>query len=263
MTYFPMGDDAVPSFNSTKYPGICKPSNQETLDLVYDLQGQLNRIAHMRKTSKIAVDGDIGPATIKMMAAQLGLNASIITCDYVSTRLVGFIASAKRIADALKAPPSVPGPKPASPPVLVLPTGEELAARPPAESAGFSLAALTNMSTPMMIGLAALTVGIVYYLLKKKPKSNPSRYGTQPRPRSRKKGRATAARAARRRYTYLVDQYGNRHKVAVNPVYGTQPRPRSRKKGRATAARAARRRYTYLVDQYGNRHKVAVNPVRR
>jgi len=168
MTYFPMGDDAVPSFNTTKYPGVCKPSNQATLDLVYSLQNQLNRVAHAKKLTKIAVDGDLGPATVKLLNSALG--TSVASCSAITGQIAIMAANARMIADSLGVPASVSGPKPSSPPVLVLPTGEELAAKPRSESAGFSLDALTNMSTPMMIGLAALTVGIGYYLLKSSKK---------------------------------------------------------------------------------------------
>ena len=66
MTYLPtMGDLAEPiSFNNTKYPGVCKPTNGTTLQLVYDLQNQCNRIAKMKGGKIIAPDGDIGPATL-------------------------------------------------------------------------------------------------------------------------------------------------------------------------------------------------------
>ncbi len=54
------------NFNSTKYPGTCKPIDAATLAFVMDFQRQLNRVAQKLNFPKIAPDGSIGPATLAL-----------------------------------------------------------------------------------------------------------------------------------------------------------------------------------------------------
>ncbi len=69
MAYLQLGSIDPSNFNSTKYPGICKPSNTTTLAAFKNLQAQLNRVAQAIGASKVTVDGDLGPGTLSLLSA--------------------------------------------------------------------------------------------------------------------------------------------------------------------------------------------------
>lgn len=165
MTYLPtMGatDTAAPSFNTTKYPGVCKPTNQATLDLVFELQRQLNRVAQMRGLTKVAVDGDIGPGTVKLFNAVLGSGG---TCASIASQIVLFTAQIAAIAASIGAPTTVSSPTPSKPPTFIAPTGLEVVA-PKGVTASLSDSLGLPATTIAMLAVGA--VGVGYYVTKKK-----------------------------------------------------------------------------------------------
>lgn len=163
MAYFPMGATDAPSFNTTKYPGVCKPSNTATLELVYDLQRQLNRVAQVRGLTKTAVDGDIGPGTVKLFNAVM---KSSMGCAEIGAQITMFTSSVRVLAESLQAPTQVASPTPAKPPSFVSPaTGLDVVA--PKPIAG-KLSDTFGLSTPVLALLGVAAVGAGYYLYKRK-----------------------------------------------------------------------------------------------
>jgi len=171
MTYIPMGEISTADFNATKFPGVCKPTNKATLDIYFELQRQLNRVAKVKGLPLISVDGDIGPGTLRLVNAS-GVSSGAKECQGVALVADMLAAKAKGMADAAGAPTTVAGPSPArSPSILNLATGTETQFPPPPGSA--SLAdAFKNLGTPMIAALAVGVLGIGYLLLRKpKPKA--------------------------------------------------------------------------------------------
>jgi hypothetical protein len=174
MTYLPtMGDTETIAFNSTKYPGICKPSNQTTLQAVYDLQNQCNRIAKMKGGKIIAQDGDIGPGTLsaaRFAAGYLGplatrLAFSTSNCTDLGANIVAFTDAVRASADALGAPAKVDAPVPARAPMLVMPSGLEVKGGPPIGAS--ALDSIKNLGMPTLIALGVAAVGVGYYVTRK------------------------------------------------------------------------------------------------
>lgn len=171
MTYLPtMGDTAEPiTFNSTKYPGICKPSNPTTLHAVYDLQNQCNRIAKMKGGKIIAQDGDIGPGTLaaaRFAEGFLGpVPKSTASCTDLGANIIAFTAALTAKADALGAPAKVSAPVPARAPTLVMPSGLEIKGGPPIGAS--ALDSIKNLGMPMLLVLGAAAIGVGYYVTKK------------------------------------------------------------------------------------------------
>jgi hypothetical protein len=172
MTYLPtMGDTATIAFNSTKYPGICKPSNPTTLQAVYDMQNQINRIAKMKGGKIIAQDGDIGPGTLaaaRFAAGYLGpvaVASAPSSCSALGAAIIEFTSAVRAKADDLGAPAKVSAPVPARAPTLVMPTGLEVKGGPPIGAS--ALDSLKNLGMPMMLLIGAAAVGIGYYVTKK------------------------------------------------------------------------------------------------
>lgn len=167
---YTLGDDiemegsTVPlNFNSTKYAGVCKPSDVRTLSRFRDLQSQLNRVAQVKGLTKIAVDGDIGPATIKLMTSA-GMVPAGTGCSTIAAGAVAFTGLAKTIADAGGAPANVAGPI-AKPSTLVSATGQETLA-PASPYGGSLLESFNALSTPMKIAAVGVAGGLGYYLYK-------------------------------------------------------------------------------------------------
>ena len=164
MTYLPSlgASDAAPSFNTTKYPGICKPENQQTLDMVFELQRQLNRVAQVRGLKKISIDGDIGPGTVGLFNSVLGTSAA---CDTIGSQIATFTAQVRVLATSLGAPAKVSSPAPAKTPSFVLPSGLEVAA-----PKGIAASASDSLGLPVPViaalGLGAIVIG--YKMTKKK-----------------------------------------------------------------------------------------------
>lgn len=179
MGYLGLGDLDSSDFNSTKYPGICKPSNVSSLATFKKLQSQLNRVASMKGVPTIAVDGDIGPGSLRLFASmQSTLVAFLNVGDVTSAIKIAGVSSsscsslalvadvvgdaAQKYADSLGAPTTVASPTPAKASTLVLPNGIEK----PAPAGADMMAAWTNASTEMKIAFVAVMGGIGYYLYK-------------------------------------------------------------------------------------------------
>lgn len=165
MTYFPamMGTIDASNFNSTKYPGICKPMNRETLDQVVEMQNQLNRVAQNKGIAKIAPDGDVGPGTVglvnKVKEIVLDLATDTSTCMGVAMNADLIASNAKMFADTAGVSATVSAPIPPRPPSFIAPTGLEV----PVPGAGSG-----GMNTTMLIlGLGA--VGLGFFLLMNRP----------------------------------------------------------------------------------------------
>lgn len=143
-------------FNSTRYPGICKPMNQRALNFITELQRQLNRLAHVKGVAKIGVDGDVGPKTINLLTA-LGLATMGASCMATAVGAPIITPIIKQKADAAGAPTTVAGPPPLTPPTYITPTGQ---LRPDASSAGSVMDAFNAMSTGQKVVAAGLLAGI-------------------------------------------------------------------------------------------------------
>lgn len=169
MTYFPtpamMGTIDASNFNSTKYPGICKPMNRETLDQVVEMQNQLNRVAQNKGLPKIAPDGDVGPGTVglvnKVKEIVLDLATNTSTCMGVAMNADLIASNAKMFADTAGVSATVSAPIPPRPPSFIAPTGVEIAAP------GAAASAAGGMSTTTMLLIGAVIIGAGYFLSKK------------------------------------------------------------------------------------------------
>jgi len=166
----PSGSISASDFNSTKFPGICKPTNFDALDKFKEMQRQLNRIAQVKRMTMIAVDGDIGPSTLRlvqstgpyMMVPHVGVDPA--SCSFVAMNALVIAAQAKSAADAAGVPAKISQPRPSSPPSIVTPSGAIV----PQKTSIFD--AFENMSTPMMLVLGAAVVGGAYYFTRKNGK---------------------------------------------------------------------------------------------
>lgn len=174
MTYLPaLGAIDASNFNSTRYPGVCKPTNKPTMDAVVLMQNQLNRVAHKQGITKIAPDGDVGPATVGLVNKVKNIILDTATpssrCIDVAQNADLIANNARMFADTASVPASVSAPKPARPPSFIAPSGKEIVPPPPP---GTGLAAalpgpLKNMSMPMLLLLGAAVIGAGYYFTKK------------------------------------------------------------------------------------------------
>jgi hypothetical protein len=186
MTYIPTGeagDAAIIDFatakrgltaaecHATKFPGVCKPTNQAALNIFFELQRQLNRVAKAKGLSLIAVDGDIGPGTLKLVNAS-GITAMTgVGCQGVALVADMLAAKAKAVADAAGMPATVAGPAPAKPPSFVTPSGALVNVAAPASAS--LIDSVKNLGTPMLAVLGIGVIGIGYLLLRK-PKAKPA-----------------------------------------------------------------------------------------
>jgi hypothetical protein len=183
MTYLPMGDVSSDSFNSTKYPGVCKPSTVAALTTFKRMQHNLNRCAVVSGASTIAVDGDIGPGTVTLfgrLKSHLGTyalgnndtNAAIkiaaagSSCSSIAAVADVIANIAESYADDQNAPTSPPAPKPIKPPTLVSSTGLET----PAPAGSNLLAVWGTTSTPVKLAALGILGGIGYFAFMKKPR---------------------------------------------------------------------------------------------
>lgn len=144
--------------------GNCKPTNFATLAKFKALQTQLNRVAHAKGLPKIAVDGDIGPGTIKLLASATGGNAGA-TCSTIAPIAEALTAQVEAIANAAGAPAKVSSPAPPSPPAIINATTGVITPQPVSASL---TDALGRMSTTQMLVIAAALGGGAYLMLGKK-----------------------------------------------------------------------------------------------
>ena len=162
-------------FNSTKYPGTCKPSNSYTLGVFKELQRQLNRVAtrFTNPLPKVAIDGDIGPGTVDLAYKAIGAPPS---CTTIATNALGYTAQAKSMADNAGVPATISQPTSSKPSTVVdAATGVESLA-PSSGIAGSVSDALANMSSTQKLAGLVILGGLAYVMLKK-PKAKTSRRG--------------------------------------------------------------------------------------
>jgi lysozyme family protein len=184
MPYIGLGTIDTSHFNSTKYPGICKPSDLPTLTLFKNLQAQLNRIAQAAALSKVTVDGDIGPGTIALLqkvAAWLGqggvsvdparnilIQADTSSCVAVASNADTLGNAANGVANTLGVPSKITQPSSGSS-TLVSSSGQVIKVNTPtpAASAGL-LGALGGLDTTTLLLIAAGLGAAVYFTGPKK-----------------------------------------------------------------------------------------------
>ena len=182
---YTLGSVSASSFNSTKYPGVCKPSTTATLAIFKALQQQLNRVASVKNLPKVAVDGDIGPGTLNLASYVKAVAAADATgsgdlasiandvvtiidtssCTALASRADDVAANVQMYATALGVPTSVPAPVNTSPTVLVSSSGQETqvagslqnAAASAADSFG-ALDGTTKFAVAGALGVAAYIV---------------------------------------------------------------------------------------------------------
>ena len=182
---YTLGSIDSSSFNSTKYPGVCKPSTTATLAAFRNLQTQLNRVAQAKSLPKIAVDGDIGPGTLNLAAYVKGVAAADATgsgdtadaasslvavidtssCTALASRADDVAANAQFYANALGVPASVPAPVNTKPTTLVSSTGQETqisgSVQNTVSSAAASFGALGGLEQVLVVG----AVGVAGYIV--------------------------------------------------------------------------------------------------
>jgi len=169
LTFGDTGAEPGIEWNSTKYAGVCKPSDYATLAKFKELQRQLNRVAQLKGYTKIAVDGDLGTDTVALAAQVLG---GTYTCSLLAGTISSFTASVKTIADAAGVPATVSGPAPVKPPSIITPAGVEKLAPPGADtSMGASIYdAWDKLGTPGKLAAVGILGGIGYFAFVKKRK---------------------------------------------------------------------------------------------
>jgi len=168
--YLTLGDTGSEgiTWNSTKYPGTCKPSDFATLAKFKALQEQLNRVAQVKGFTKIAVDGDFGPGTVDL--AKKVSQSNTLTCSALAGSVTTFTASFAALATSLSAPAKVAGPAPIKPPSIVNAAGNVVIAPP---GSGNPIAAslydsVSGLGTVGVVAAVGIAGGIGYLLFFKK-----------------------------------------------------------------------------------------------
>jgi hypothetical protein len=163
------GGGSTTSADFTNVGGVCKPKNLPTLAAARAFQGQLNRVAQVKKLGKVATDGAVGPATLALFRkVQAAAPAGSIMgdpsgCMTVAPDVDVLAAQIQAFADSLGAPATVPGPLSIAPPTILTKSGKTVVA-PDAGIAG-SLATLSGVEKIALLGVAG---GIGYLLFTKK-----------------------------------------------------------------------------------------------
>ena len=163
--YYQMGTIDASNFNTTRYPGTCKPTNKATLEEFAELQKQINRVSVIRGFPLIPVDGDIGPGTVAALV-RIGATNAGRPCSEIAADADLYAIQAQTMADDLDAPSSVESPQPAKPPSYINPvTNQEVYT-----SVGGMFG---GISTPVVVAIGAAVLGAAYLLLSSR--SKPSR----------------------------------------------------------------------------------------
>lgn len=173
MGYMQMGDLPSSDWNSTKYPGVCKPTNFGSLGIFKELQKQLNRVAHALGLNKIGVDGDIGPGTMSLLTqikprlnplnpVHLGFMGAPTSCAGVAGKADSLGPIAKSIADGLGVSSTISQPAPSRPPTIITPGGAELVAPPGSglEAGLWDKVKSSSTTAKLAIGVALLVAGV-------------------------------------------------------------------------------------------------------
>lgn len=162
MAYLGMGDIAASDFVNRS--GNCKPTNFETLTKFKALQLQLNRVAQVKGLPKIAIDGDIGPGTLKLLASVTGGSVAS-SCATIAPVVEALTAQVEAIANTAGAPAKVSSPAPAVTPSIVNATTGAITPQPASAS---MMDVFSRMSTTEMLIAAAALGGGAFLLLGKK-----------------------------------------------------------------------------------------------
>ncbi len=150
--------------------GVAKPKDFPTLYIFQEMQHQLDRVAQAKNIAKIAPDGDIGPATLRLVAAAgpfMMVDASSVASVAANADQILTLAKAK--ADGLGAPEKVTTPVVIKQPSISTPTGPVAAPPMPPVGAGASVMdTFKSLGTVGMLAGGAAIIGVGYYLTKKK-----------------------------------------------------------------------------------------------
>ena len=187
MPYLQLG--SVSSFNSTAYPGVCKPSDLATLAIFKNLQAQLNRILYAynkalgNSAPLISVDGDIGPNTVQLLFTVQGfltndssqqLNPSALaiiaqdssSCSAVASNADTIAGYAQTTADSLGAPSKISQPSSGSS-TLVSSSGKSTTVHTPTPANSGIATSLTDMvsglDTTTLLLIAAGAGALIYF----------------------------------------------------------------------------------------------------
>ena len=200
MAYLELGLGSV-SFNSTSYPGTCKPSDLATLAIFKNLQAQLNRIVYAynkitgNNAALISVDGDIGPGTMQqveevqaLLTADTSMDVyptagmikaqSTSSCSDVANNAETLVAAAQAVADTIGAPASISQPSSGSS-TLVSSMGKSTTVHTPTPANNGVATSLTDLvsglDTTTLLLLAAGAGAVIYYSGKKGRRSKSKR----------------------------------------------------------------------------------------
>lgn len=161
------GDDATSTiaYNATKFPGTAYATNKFTLDVFFDLQRQLNRVAYMRKLPTIAEDGLIGGATLVSLKAIIGVTETV---SGAAANAALYRGVAKVMATTMSAPLKPPSPPPAAPPAMYNAATNAVIPTRPAGAGASILDTVKNLPPAAMVAIALGAVAAGYYLTKPK-----------------------------------------------------------------------------------------------
>jgi len=200
VAYLELGLGSV-SFNSTSYPGTCKPSDLATLAIFKNLQAQLNRIVYAynkitgNNAALISVDGDIGPGTMQqveevqaLLTADTSMDVyptagmikaqSTSSCSDVANNAETLVAAAQAVADTIGAPASISQPSSGSS-TLVSSMGKSTTVHTPTPANNGIATSLTDLvsglDTTTLLLLAAGAGAVIYYSGKKGRRSKSKR----------------------------------------------------------------------------------------
>lgn len=168
------GGTTTTAADFTQVGGVCKPKNFPTLEACRLLQSQLNRVAHVKKLSKTAVDGAIGSGTLALYrqvqsAAKGSIMGDPSTCMGVAPDVDILAAQVKDFADSLGAPAQVSGPITLSVPTIVTDSGKTVVA--PGGGIAATLAAMTGTEKLAIAGIAG-TIGYLLMTAKRRRRSS-------------------------------------------------------------------------------------------
>ncbi len=152
-------------FNSTKYPGICKPMHLKALGFVQEMQRQANRVASKRGFAKIAVSGDVGPLTVALVG-QIFPGYAGKPCITIAADADALAIGMRLMADQAGAPTTVSGPTPPQPASTIGKDGLERPAPPSYQTGIFST--FTAMPVEQKVAAVAVLGGIGYLIATRK-----------------------------------------------------------------------------------------------
>jgi hypothetical protein len=179
MTYLPtMGDDAYETFATSdgallykQVVNVMRPRDLETLRVFQTMQYQLNRAAQGLNKKKVAVDGNIGPATAALALATIGMGNGNI--EDVAALADDIAKAAQGLANGTGVPRFISGPKPEKKPSYVNPKGIDVASvggsiKDPSTGASLSSMFENLSTTQKVIAVGAVGAVAVLALLPRK-----------------------------------------------------------------------------------------------